>query len=95
MKINLAVQIIPKSTTVDMYMLIDLAIDVIATSGLKYLVCPFETVVEGEYEEVMLTVKQAQDVCLASGADEVIVNLKIHRSAIKDLSFEDKIEKFR
>lgn len=95
MKINLAVQIIPKSSTVDMYNLIDMSIGVIAKSGLKYLVCPFETVVEGEYDEVMKVVKAAQDICLASGADEVITNLKIQRSATKDLSFDDKIEKFR
>jgi uncharacterized protein YqgV (UPF0045/DUF77 family) len=95
MKINLAIQIIPKSTSVDMYKLIDLAIEEISRSGLKYLVCPFETVVEGEYDEVMQLVKRAQDICIAAGADEVLVNLKIQRSAVKDLYFDDKIEKFR
>lgn len=95
MKINLAIQVIPKSTSVDMYKLIDLAIDEISRSGLKYLVCPFETVVEGDYDEVMQLVKRVQDVCIEAGADEVLVNLKIQRSAKKDLSFEDKIEKFR
>lgn len=95
MKINLAIQIIPKSSTVDMYKLIDKAIETIGNSGLKYLVCPFETVIEGEYDAVMEVVKRAQDVCLASGADEVIVNLKIHRSGSRDLEFEDKIEKYR
>lgn len=95
MKINLAIQVIPKSMSVDMYKLIDLAIDEISRSGLKYLVCPFETVVEGEYDEVMQLVKRVQDVCIEAGADEVLVNLKIQRSAKKDLYFEDKIEKFR
>lgn len=95
MKSNIAVQIIPKSTTVDMYSLIDMAIDEIAKSGLKYLVCPFETVIEGEYDQIMQLVKKVQDVCLKAGADEVIVNLKIHRSATRDLYIEDKIGKFR
>ncbi len=93
--INLAVQIIPKSSTVDMYTLIDLAIGEIQKSGLKFLVCPFETVIEGEYEQVMEVVKKAQEICLLSGADEVIVNIKIHRSAQKDLFFDDKINKFK
>lgn len=93
--INLAIQIIPKSTTVDMYTLIDLAIEEIAKSGLKYLVCPFETVIEGDYDTVMQVVKRAQDICLTAGANEVIVNIKIHRSATMDLHFEDKIVKFR
>lgn len=95
MKINLAIQVIPKSTTVDMYALIDRAIEEIQKSGLKYLVCPFETVVEGEYDEVMQLVKQVQEVCIEAGADEVLVNLKIQRSAAKDLFYEDKIKKFR
>jgi uncharacterized protein YqgV (UPF0045/DUF77 family) len=78
-----------------MYTLIDKAIEVISISGLKYMVCPFETVVEGEYDEVMQLVKQVQDVCMEAGADEMLVNLKIQRSATRDLFFEDKIEKFR
>jgi uncharacterized protein (TIGR00106 family) len=93
-KVNLALQIIPKSTTVDMYRLIDLAIEVIQKSGLKYLVCPFETVIEGEYEEVMELIRKAQETCFSAGADELIVNIKIHRSATTDLYFEDKISKF-
>lgn len=95
MFINLAVQIIPKSAKVDMYKLIDLAIEEIAASGLKYLVCPFETVIEGEYDAVMQVVKRAQDACLQAGADEVLVNMKLQRSATGDLHFEDKIDKYR
>lgn len=94
-KINLAIQIIPKSETVDMYTLIELAIDEIQKSGLKYLVCPFETVVEGEYDEVMDLVKRAQDRCFEGGAHEVLVNIKLHRSIKRELSFENNIKKFR
>lgn len=95
MKINIAIQVIPKSSTIDMYILIDKAIEEISRSGLKYLVCPFETVIEGEYDEVMRLVKRVQEVCIDAGADEMLVNLKIQRSATKDLFFDDKIEKFR
>ncbi len=40
-KINLALQIIPKSDKHDLYTLVDKAIEVIQNSGLKYEVCPF------------------------------------------------------
>jgi uncharacterized protein YqgV (UPF0045/DUF77 family) len=48
--INLALQVLPSSITSDPYSLVDKAIEVIQQSGLKYRVCPFETVIEGDYE---------------------------------------------
>jgi uncharacterized protein YqgV (UPF0045/DUF77 family) len=78
-----------------MYAIIDKAIEVIKNSGLTYLVCPFETVIEGTYEEVMKVVKQAQDICFENGAAEIITNLKIQRSSVKDVSIDDKIGKYR
>lgn len=93
--INLALQIIPKSKTEDMYRLIDKAISVIQQSGLKYQVCPFETVIEGSYDEVMKVVKQAQKVTLDAGADELLVNIKMQIRKDGDVSIEEKMEKFK
>lgn len=94
-KINLALQILPKSEAGNTYEIIDKAIEVIQKSGLKYLVCPFETVIEGPYEEVMKVVKDAQDICFQCGAIEIIANIKIQRSAEHDVYIEDKIGKYR
>ena len=52
-KINAALQLLPLSNNIDKYKIIDKAIDLIKSSGLNYVVCPFETVVEGSYVEVM------------------------------------------
>lgn len=93
--INLALQIIPKSKTVDMYRLIDKAIAVIQQSGLKHQVCPFETVIEGYYDEVMKVVKQAQKVTLDAGADELLANIKIQIRNGRDVSIEEKMEKYK
>jgi uncharacterized protein (TIGR00106 family) len=94
-KVNLALQILPKSETKNTYEIIDKAIEVIQKSGLKYVVCPFETVIEGPYEEVMKVVKDAQDICFNHGASEIIANIKIQRSADRDIFIEDKIGKYR
>ena len=51
--VNIALQVLPTSATIHPYLLVDKAIEVIAASGLKYTVCPFETVMEGTYEEIM------------------------------------------
>lgn len=92
--INLAIQILPKSKDHDAYFLIDKAIEAIQQSGLKYLVCPFETVIEGSYEEAMKVVEQAQQACFKAGAEELIVNLKIQRGNEHSVRIEDKIGKY-
>ena len=45
--VNLALQILPTSKTIHPYLIVDKAIEVIAVSGLRYKVTPFETVMEG------------------------------------------------
>ena len=94
-KINLALQILPKSENANTYEIIDRAIEVIQKSGLTYVVCPFETVMEGTYEEVMKVVKEAQDVCFKHGAIEVIANIKIQRAITHDVLIDDKMKKYK
>ncbi len=94
-KINLALQIIPKSNTEDLYTLVDEAIQVIKDSGLKYEVCPFETVIEGGYEEILNVVKKAQAACFEAGADELLVNIKMQIRKDLDVSIEEKTGKYK
>ncbi len=93
--VNIAIQVLPVSKDHDMYGLVDKAIEVIQQSGVKYEVCPFETVMEGDYDELMDIVKRAHEACLSAGADQVIVNLKIQRSSVKDVRIAEKIGKYR
>ena len=91
--VNIALQILPTSKTVHPYSIVDAAIAVIAASGLKYRVTPFETVMEGSYDEIMEVVKKAQEACYAAGADSLMTYLKI-QSAKTDVCIEDKMEKY-
>lgn len=93
-KVNLAIQVLPFASTEDKYAIIDKAIAVIADSGLKYVVCPFETVVEGTYEEVMDIVEDIKHSCLLAGADDLIINLKLHARKDADALIDDKLEKY-
>lgn len=93
-QVNIAVQIIPFSKEIDVYPLVDKAIEVIQHSGIKYKVCPFETVLEGEYDAIMQVIKQAQQACLDAGADEVLVNLKIQNRKNTGVTIEDKMQKY-
>jgi len=93
-QINLAIQVLPRSSTKGTYELVDIAIELIQKSGLKYRVCPFETVIEGQYDEVMTLVKDIHDAVYAGGAEEMITNIKIQTRHNQDVYIEDKMEKY-
>lgn len=92
--INLAIQVLPRSKEKGTYDLVDVAIEQIQKSGLKYQVCPFETVVEGRYDEVMALVKSIHEAVYAAGADEMITNIKIQTRKDQDVFIVDKMEKY-
>lgn len=91
--INASLQVLPSGGTKHPYEIVDRAIEVIAKSGLKYKVCPFETVVEGTYDEIMTVFKQAQQICYDAGATHVMAYFKI-QSSQNDVNIEDKMEKY-
>ncbi len=92
--VNIAVQVLPKSTNNDTYQIVDKAIEVIQKSGVKYRVCPFETVMEGEYDELMQIIKKVQQACFDAGAEEVITNIKIQNRKKSDVTIEGKMYKY-
>lgn len=92
MQINAAIQLLPFGNDAQKYGIIDEAIALIQQSGLKHLVCPFETVVEGEYEEIFALVEKIRTQSLKR-CDDVLINLKIH-AANRDLKIADKLEKY-
>lgn len=92
--INASLQVLPSGGTLPVYEMVDRAIEVIANSGLKYRVCPFETVVEGTYDEVMAVFEQAQQACYDAGAESMMTYIKIQSSKNEDVRIEDKMEKY-
>ena len=93
-QVNIAVQVLPTSSHRDAYEIVDAAIKVISQSGLKFRVCPFETVIEGEYRKVMSVVEQAIEACYAAGAEKVLTNLKIQTAADNAVTIDDKTKKY-
>lgn len=89
----LAIQVLPQMKSEDALAAIDKAIEVIKQSGLTYRVCPFETVIEGQYEKLMQVVEQAQQACFQAGADRVLTNLKIERFKEGNLTIKDVMDK--
>ncbi|WP_421888923.1 thiamine-binding protein [Marinoscillum sp.] len=87
---TIGLQIIPKSKALHTYDLVDEAIEVIQASGLKHQITPFETVMEGKYEDIMTVCDRAQKAVLAAGAEECLVYFRIHYRKDADVTFEEK-----
>lgn len=94
-QINLAIQVLPRSSKKGTYELVDVAIELIQKSGLNYTVCPFETVIEGQYDEVMKLVKAIHEAVYSAGAEEMITNIKIQTRKNQDVYIDDKMNKYK
>ncbi|WP_158858202.1 thiamine-binding protein [Lunatibacter salilacus] len=92
--INLGLQIVPKSKTIDTYSLVDEAIRVIQESGVPYSVTPFETVMEGPQDILMAIAQKAQEAVLSAGADEVLVYYRLQVRKNGDVTMAEKTGKF-
>ena len=93
-KINVALQVLPRSATKESYALVDKAIEIIEKSGLPYKVCPFETVMEGYYDEIMEIIKKVHEQCYASGTETMMTYIKIQSSVNSDVTIDDKMHKY-
>ncbi|MBC9928777.1 thiamine-binding protein [Chitinophaga qingshengii] len=93
-KINLALQILPSVPSEEVYAVVDEAIAVIRDSGVKYRVCPFETVMEGTYDELMEVVRKTQEVCFKAGASQLLVYIKMQIKKDQDVTIEEKTGKY-
>lgn len=77
----------------EVYRAVDRAIEVIQRSGLAHLVGPSETTIEGEYDEVMASVKAAQEAALEA-APRIFTLIGIDWNPA-GTSIDEKLEKYR
>lgn len=90
MRASIALQILPLSSS-DRLAVIDKVIAYLQEQPVKQVVTPFETVLEGEWEELFPILKTAIELA-GSEAENVFANVKINYGQI--LSIEEKIEKY-
>lgn len=93
-KINMAIQVIPFAKEKNVYNIVDQAIQVIKDAGVKHRVCPFETVVEGEFDLLTDMIKKIQETCFIHGAYEMITNIRIHARKDGNVTIEEKMYKY-
>lgn len=92
--VNVSFQVIPKVPDKETYRVVDAAIDVVKKSQVKYEVGPMETTMEGDLDELLEIVKEAQQVCIEEGAERVMTIVKIDYHP-KGVTIEEKVSKYR
>ncbi len=93
--INASIQLIPVVTDKHPYQCVDEAIEVIQQSGIKYEVGAFSTVVEGTYSQVFDLINRINERLFAQGCAEWITNLQIQIRSERDITGEEKTQKFK
>ena len=91
MKASIALQVLPLSQGIDRIEVIDQVIAYLQVQGVTMVVTPFETVLEGEFDELMRILKEALEVA-GQKADNVFANVKINIG--ESLSIDEKLEKY-
>jgi len=91
MKASIALQVLPLSQGIDRIAIINQVIAYLQAQSVTMVVTPFETVLEGEFDELMRILKEALEVA-GQEADNVFANIKINIGEI--LSIDDKLEKY-
>lgn len=92
--VNLSLQVLPRVPDDRIYPVVDEVIKLIQSTGLKYEVGPMETTIEGELDELLEIVKQAQEVCIREGATRVMSVIKIDYKP-EGVTMDEKIYQYR
>lgn len=95
MQASVAIQVLPQvKSTEEVLHVVDAVIAYIKSTGLNYYVGPFETTIEGNYDELMEIVKNCQLIAVKEGAPSVISYIKIFFNPDGGvLTIEEKISK--
>ena len=92
--INASLQVVPVTDDRHPYVWIDDAIETIRASGIKYEIGPFATVLEGSYEEVMMTIHAVNDCLQSKGCKEWLCNIQLQIRHDRGVTASEKTEKY-
>ena len=95
MNASVAIQTLPTAANdEELIYIVDEVIAYIRSTGLNYYVGPFETTIEGDYDELMDIAKECQHIAIRAGAPSVAAYIKVSYNPEGDvLSIEKKVKK--
>lgn len=74
---SIAIQVLPGVQGQEIIRVVDKVIEYIKSTGLKTFVGPFETTIEGDFDQLMEIIKRCQLICIEEGAPSVMSYVKI------------------
>lgn len=74
---GLAIQVLPKAPDSKIIPIVDAVIAYIKGTGLPTFVGPFETTVEGDFDQLCEIARECQKICIREGADSVSTYMKL------------------
>ena len=92
--ITLSFKISPHVEEAQLYPVVDQVIALIQQRGIKHVVGPSETTMEGDWDSLFSVVKEAHLLCLASGSWRVGSVLQVDM-APRSVSIDEKIHQYR
>ena len=95
MNASVAIQVLPNVTDEEVIRIVDEVIAYVKSFGLSTSVGPFETTIEGDYDQLMEIVAGCQKVAIAAGGcDQISTYVKIvYKPEGEVLSIEKKVTK--
>lgn len=93
MNASVAIQVLPKVDGDNTLRIVDAVIAYIKSSGMHCVVGPFETTIEGDYDQLMEIVKQCSLICIREGAPSVMSYVKISYNPEGVWTIDQKIKK--
>ena len=96
MEASVAIQSLPQAADdEELCRIVDEVIAYIAEQGYNYYVGPFETTIEGPYDELMDIVKNCQYIAIRAGAPSVAAYVKVtYKPEGEVLTIDKKIGKY-
>ena len=92
--ITLSFKISPQVEESRLYPVVDQVIALIQSKGIKHVVGPSETTMEGDWDTLFAVVKEAHELCLSGGAWRVGSVLQVDM-APRSVSIDEKIHQYR
>jgi uncharacterized protein YqgV (UPF0045/DUF77 family) len=75
---SLAIQVLPQSVSGDEVLrIVDKVIAYIKSANLNYVVGPFETTIEGDFETLLRIAAECQRICIREGAEGLLTYMKM------------------
>ena len=96
MNASIAIQVLPKVLEQEeTRRIVDDVISYLASTGLTYVVGPFETTLEGDLDQLLDIVKECCRICVRDGAPSVMSYVKISYKPDGVWTIDDKTGKYQ